>query len=193
MLDGNLTEQHLVRMGIPKVHWGAAVSNLPESCIHKEPIEKYVGSIADRVKDNCGLLLHGDYSQGKSALGSICLKAAAAQGIIGFWIHAKELPPHLIKETRFDDEFTVYERAISVPLLVIDELQIRQNPAYTEFSAEDLIRSRVDEEKTTIVTTNVSLDGIRTGFPALFAVMEEAVLPMKVAGHNFRTDRRRKI
>jgi DNA replication protein DnaC len=156
-------------------------------------METYVSSIDERIRDNCGLLLHGDYSQGKSALGAICLKAAAARGIIGFWIHAKEIPHHLIKETRFDNEFTVYERALSVPLLMIDELQIRKNPAYTEFSAEDLIRSRVDEQKTTIVTTNVSLDGVKNGFPALFAVLEEAVLPVKVSGHNFRTNKRKKF
>jgi len=192
MLDG-VTKKHLVRMGIPKVHWQAKLANIPDECKHKETMQKYVDIIDEKVSDSCGLLLHGDYSQGKSALGSICLKAAACKGIIGFWIHAKEIPHHIIKETRFDSEFTVYERALSVPLLVIDELQIRKNPAYTEFSAEDLIRSRVDEQKTTIVTTNVSIQSIKTDFPALFAVLEEAVLPIKISGHNFRAGKRKSI
>lgn len=193
MLDGKITEKHLIRMSIPRVHWEAKFGNIPDSCGHKEHVREYLASIKSRVDSCCGLLLHGDYSQGKSAIGSICLKAAAVHGIIGFWILAKEIPHHLIKETRFDDEFTVYQRALSVPLLVIDELQIRKNPAYTEFSAEDLIRSRIDEQKTTIITTNVSLSEIKRGFPALSAVLEEAVLPVKVAGHNFRTEKRKKL
>lgn len=193
MLVGKLTEKHLVRMCIPRSHWGATLDQIPEKCSHRQHVIKYVDSIEAQVQDCCGLLLHGNYSQGKSALAAICLKAAAARGIIGFWILAKEIPHHIIKETKFDDEFTVYQRALSVPLLVIDELQIRKNPAYTEISAEDLIRSRVDEQRPTIITTNVSLSEIKTGFPALSAVLEEAVLPVKVSGHNFRSDRRRKL
>ena len=69
---------------------------------------------------------------------------------------------------------------------MIDELIIREEVRYTEEALEFLVRSRVDDKLCTIITTNHAPAYIEKKFPALLSALKEAVLPIKVTGHNFR-------
>jgi DNA replication protein DnaC len=174
------------RMAVPKAHWSACLTNVGDSFSYKKKIQKYIDNIEDNVREPKGLLLFGEYSAGKSGLASIILKAAALKGIIGFWVVVRDLPEQVIKNVIFDDEYTVWERARMVPILVVDELLIRKEVRYTEQAVEVLIRHRVDEKLCTIITTNHTPQAIQKSYPALFAVLQEAVVPLKVSGMNFR-------
>jgi len=176
---------------MPKLHWEASIDKIPD-LPYKLTVLKYLGSIKERMVEGQGLLLHGPYSSGKSAIAAICLKTALLLQFpkIGLWIKAKALPDYIINKTRFDDAFTMYSRAKSVPLLVIDEIQLRKNLGYTENMAEDLIRERIDKQLATIITTNHSLSTIRDEYPALYEILQEGVLPLKIEGCNFRQEKR---
>ena len=177
----------LEHIGIPKVHWAASINKIPDRCQHKKYIQSYLESIMSNVESGSGLYLWGDFGRGKSAIAAICLKRLAKFSIFGFWIKAKEIPRHLIKETVFDEGQTVIERAETCPLLIIDELQIRYSETkFTEWSAEDLIRTRVDAKLSTIITTNLAPPVIERDYPALYSVVLEAFFPIKVQGYDFR-------
>jgi len=173
-------------MRIPKKHWGCSLSQIPEKCSHKEPILKWVQDVHQNVRSARGLLLLGDYSTGKSGTAAICLKAAADRGLIGFWTTARDLPGQVIKDVLFDEDMTIIERAESVPLLVIDEVQVRDTVAFSEQVVEMLVRHRIDNQLGTILTTNHSREQLQTKYPALIAALTEAVFPVYVSGHNFR-------
>lgn len=178
----------LERLQIPRVHWNTKASLIPDSCKHKKLIVEYVENISANVCKPRGLLLFGTYSAGKSGCAAICLKAAAFRGCIGLWLVANSVPTVQIEKTPFDEEVTLYERACSVPLLVLDELQIRSEVKGIEQYVERLIRLRVDAKLATIITTNHTPAEVSAKFPALAAALLEAVVPMKVDGHDFRKE-----
>lgn len=183
-----LTEQHMDRMLIPKVHWNALLSKVPNRCVHKGHVSDYVEDIVPSITSGQGLYLWGDYGRGKSGLAALILKAAASRGFIGLWLRAKELPRHVIEKTQFDNEFTMMDRALDVPILVLDEFQVRSDIRYTEVAAEDLIRARIDSKKSTIVTSNITISDISDRYPALYSVLQEGLFPIHIKGHDFRSE-----
>ena len=179
-----ITTEHLERMCLPRLYWQAKLAEIPESCPHKKYIQKYVESIKSNVQQGLGLLLHGDYGGGKTGISSIILKAAATNGYIGLWLRAPNLARAIMTKEMFDKKNTVWERACEVPILVVDELII-YNDNRDPF-IEDLLRERINNQRATIITTNLNPNDIKMHFPALAAVMKEALFPIKVSGHNFR-------
>ncbi|KAJ1501824.1 hypothetical protein HMI54_009651 [Coelomomyces lativittatus] len=78
----------------------------------------------------------------------------------------------------------MHERLLSVPLLVIDEFIVFNNKLDWYF--ESVIRERVNSKLSTVITTNLGPSEIKKKLPALAAVMVEAILPIEIAGHDFR-------
>ena len=181
-----LNEHYLNRMRIPKTHWSASFSKIPSGCIHRDVIRRYLDSIEGHVKECTGLLLFGEYSSGKSAIASLCLAEAARHNIIGYWISAADLPRYQIEGEMFDEELTCYQRSKLVPLLVIDEYFMRKDMKWTEDAVDALVRSRIDDQRCTIITTNHTPTQIEESRPALAAALRQAAYPVKVAGHDFR-------
>lgn len=154
---------------------------------YKAVIESYIEKLPEIIKTRQGLLLWGSYGTGKSSLAAIILMKATEVGICGFWVSCKSLPGYVIKETIWREGITYYERALTTPLLVLDELQIREDKLnFVESCVEDLLRARVSANKPTIITTNHVPSLIKASYPALFSVLEECVLPVKIEGMNFR-------
>lgn len=179
----------LKRTRLPRRHWKCTLAQIPDECSHKAEIVDWIGSLSSNVTNARGLLLMGDYSQGKSGCAAIILKAALARGIVGCWHRATDLQRVIIEQTPFDSTMTVLERLQTVPLLVIDEVQIlKDNFAIQQI--EQLVRRRIDDELCTVITTNHSIEELRAKYPALAAALVEAVRPIIVGGHDFRKARR---
>ncbi len=154
---------------------------------YKAKIQSYIDKLPAIIKTRQGLLLWGNYGVGKSGLAAIILKEAAKKEICGFWISCKQLPGYVIKETVWMDGITYYDRAQSVPILVLDELQIREEKvAFLESCVEDLLRIRVSKNRPTIITTNHVPSLIKANYPAIYSVMEESTRPLEIAGMEFR-------
>ena len=183
-----LSESHLSRLSIPKVHWAAAFDRIPKGCKHRDTIRRYLDAIEAHILRPTGLLLFGQYSTGKSAIAALCLKAAASRGVIGYWISAGDLPRYQIGGDPFDEEMSCYTRARSAPVLVVDEYFMRAEMKWTEDAVDALVRHRIDAQLCTIITTNHSPEQISDARPALGAALREAVYPVKVSGHDFRKE-----
>lgn len=173
---------------IPEVLLECEMSKIKEFP-YKAKIQSYIDALPKIIKTRQGLLLWGNYGAGKSGLASIILKEAAKQEICGFWISCKQLPGYVIKETIWREGITFYDRAQAVPILVLDELQIREDRvAFLESCVEDLLRIRVSKNKPTIMTTNHVPSSIKASYPAMYSVMEESTRPIEIAGMEFRHD-----
>lgn len=147
-----------------------------------------MNNIDRRLSSGVSMWLHGPYGSGKSSIAAILLKAAFKAGQVGYFIKANDITGHLITRDPYDARSTVYEHLQEVPLLVIDEFQMRPNMAQLESTVEDMIRARVGEKKSTVVTTNHSLDDLEKRFPALSNVIKETFICLKVAGKDFRAN-----
>jgi len=181
-------------IGIPKNHWETRLKYIPEECTHRKALTEYCENIIQNVAEGQGLYLWGDYSMGKSGAGAICLKAAASHRIFGRWVRAKDLPNIQIQkhiEPQTGEE--VFDKLRFTPLLVIDEFQLRGKVQYTESLVEDVIRFRVDRKLSTIVTSNVILSDLKLNYPAMYAVLQEALYPVHCKGHDFRVSRGGKV
>ena len=187
----HLTKEHMERMRIPRLHHACTLQAIPDTCQHKAHALSYIDALGDNLRDGVGLMLFGDYSSGKSGLGSILLKAAASLGKIGLWIRATEIPGFYINSTQFDEHHSMIERAVTVPLLVVDEVILFGDKRDWHF--ERLMRDRIGTKRATVCTTNLSPQKVKSQYPALAAVMQEAVIPIHVAGHDFRADIRDRI
>lgn len=185
-----LTPDIMKLMRVPRNLWGAKLSEIPGEnvCKHKPIIERYVKNILYNLYEGHGLYLYGDYSQGKSAISSIILKAAATYRNIGLFIKAHDVPSYYIDDIYYNMEQTMLERAISVPILVVDELIIKTGSGKAEAYVEQLIRQRIADNQSTVITTNLTTNSLKEKYPALVAVMQEALYPVHVSGHNFREE-----
>ncbi len=186
-----ITLEHLRRMEVPKLHYHVSLTNIPDTCPQKEQILHYLKNIKNYLSEGFGLLFFGDYSTGKSAAACMILKAGAILGKSGLFMMCSAIPDLVYNNRLFDENESYYNRLKSVDILVIDELLFFKDQR--DFLIEQLIRERRNALKTTIITTNLSKNDIKSVYPALYQVLIETVMPVKFAGHNFREDRRKEI
>ncbi len=170
---------------IPKVLQGCTLEAVKPS-EHKTVITKYLEMMPGVLNTRQGLYLWGDYGQGKSALAAIMLKGILQYDKIGLWINAKEWPGYVINHMEWMEGISYLNRALMVPLLVIDEFQIRQEVKFQESCIEDLLRARIALNKPTIFTSNIVPSILKGIFPAFHSVLQECCRPVHVKGYDWR-------
>lgn len=175
-------------MNLPEMHRDAKLANIPEQCPHKKHIVDITDNIRDFVFKGHNLLLWGDFGYGKSATSSILLKAALSRGIIGFWLSCDEYIGHVMKNGWWDDETSMEEKCKETPLLVLDELILRENSKQKEAMLEMLIRFRLEKSRSTIITTNHSMSWMKTNYQSLYSVFNGHYHILQTKGHDFRAN-----
>ena len=174
------------RTGLPKVHYKTNLSLIKDSFAYKKSVVSYLENIDNCIKKGQGLVLYGEYSSGKSGIAALCMKAAINYGHIGFWVRCLDITADKIEKNMFDENTSVYDRCLEVPILVIDEVIIKKNVAYSEILLEEVIRHRIDDVKTTIITSNHTLKDLEDRHPALMAALSESCFPINVKGWDYR-------
>ena len=181
-------------MNLPPLFYDATLDKIPNELIYKEVIVRFIKDFKANLIDGRGLYLWGDYSSGKTALSCILLKSLASIGKMGLFISARDIPKYIIEKVRFDSKYTFVDRMEMVDLLVIDELILKEGKdSFVETSVETIFRARLIKKKATIFTSNNSPSTVKQLFPALYAAMQEAVFPVRVAGKDFRAEKRRQL
>ncbi len=188
----NISKQHrelFTYYGIPKKHWDVRLGELPESEYKKE-IEEWVLNFKDKLKAGKGLYLYGPYGTGKSAIGSMLLRAAAANRIPGLWLNYKELQSISINvnDHMFSSDMTMMGRIMTVDFLFVDEFQIKNNQHWSVDKLDDIIRQRFQSELTTVIASNVSpADLVKKEMCGSLAdFLREAVSSLMISGKDFR-------
>lgn len=155
--------------------------------VNRQALTKYRSNLAVNVAQGAGLYLWGDYGRGKSAIAALlCREWIQAARQPCYWIRHHEWPTLVIEKTQLDELYTIAQWCEIVPLLVVDEFSIRDKVAFTETALEELVRRRIDARKCTIITSNVAPAELKLRYPALHAVLAEAVRGTKIQGPDFR-------
>lgn len=191
----NAYEKRMELMKMPEKYRGEEVNitGIPKSCTHREHVKEYGQNLHENMKQGKGLLLWGNSSTGKSAIASMCLKRLFDYSHIytGLWVTARRIPQFVIEGTMFNDSETMAERLISVDLLVIDEFIIHNSDnTFRQDIVEHIFRDRAENNKPTILTTNMTLIELNKKAYTFFQVMQEHQEIIKVTGHNFREQNR---
>lgn len=189
-----LTAEELEWVRLPRRYWRATLDGVQEG-VHKEVLARFLGDAKSMLAKGYGLFLWGKNGVGKTSIAAVIAKEVKRAGYSVYFVRAADYRDAVFSREMFDSEFTVRQRARDVDLLVLDDLgkEGKDASGSSERCYEDLVRGRVADMKSTIVTTNLTVEefadpdvgGYRTSF---LAVMRGSVLPTLVEGRDMRED-----
>jgi len=156
-----LTQGSLERMHLPSRFWNVMFDRITNEGECRKMIETYVRKIGKAMLKGYGMVLWGANGVGKTAAAAYILKEARRRGKTGLFITVSQYIRDSMEKSRFDESFTMDQRARSVNMLVLDDLgkEFRNStvPKHTiEGMLEDLLRERSSNLRSTIITSNLS-------------------------------------
>lgn len=173
---------------IPKIHRHASLERIPETCDHKEVVERWSENIRSYCSVGYSLYMGGPYSQGKSANAAIIAQSAVSQKTPMRWVCCSDICD--IKFNHSED----WKQLFTTPLLILDELMLQgQTLSERDRLVERLVRERIATSKTTIITSNLSIKDLKEDFPSLTAALSECFEAVLVKGHDFRKDKKKEL
>lgn len=163
------------RAKIPRNHWDCLLSKIPTTASHYEAIARYLDNISENLKEGRGLYFSNQAGRGKSGAAAIIAKCALAHRHSVLWIESEKVVTYSIgrDEYLFDEDQTVIQRAETCDLLILDEFYVDAKARKSEQYVERLVRTRIDDKKATILTSNVSPASLKTRYPLLYSVLTE--------------------
>jgi len=177
---------------IPEEYWKARFEdNDAKKCAYYREISLYIEAIVRNLHDGVGLLLWGPMGHGKTHLACSVLKKGIAHNAYGLYVEASQVAKAVIEKTPglFEGQ-TLQERLETVDLLVIDDLGSEHTSTFDKRCVENLMRFRVTRKKSTVLTTNLTLEELGTVYGrGLATVLREKVYPVKVVSHDWREDK----
>ena len=158
----------------------------------------FVKNFKELSKDNNGLIFHGNVGTGKTYLA-----ACIANKIIEDYqirVKMRNIPQIIndIEKGGFDiDKNDYYRKLSSVSLLILDDFGIERNTEYVNEMVYQIINTRYESKKPTIISTNIPLDVIMNGSndidkERIYSRIREMCIPVKIAGKDIRTELGRK-
>jgi DNA replication protein DnaC len=160
--------------------------------------KNFVKNFKELSKDNNGLIFHGNVGTGKTYLA-----ACIANKIIEDYqirVKMRNIPQIIndIEKRGFDiDKNDYYRKLSSVSLLILDDFGIERNTEYVNEMVYQIINTRYESKKPTIISTNIPLGLIMEGSndidkERIYSRLREMCIPVKIAGKDIRTELGRK-
>lgn len=174
------------RIHLPVKYWSSTIAKIADQP-HKGPFLDYWKVAPKHISEGRGLFLYGPFGSGKTSLAALIVKRAAQYGQIGYWVRMDDLISEMMDKAQFDATTTCTDRAREAPLLVVDEVIIRENVRFKETHLEETIRYRVDQKLATVLTSNDSPTKICRLIPGMSSILsDKAFLHLNVAGEDMR-------
>jgi len=182
---------------------------------HHETIANYIAGHENYVNAGIGLIAYGPMGNGKSMLANLALKGLLSFGHNGFYTTFSELLNTISGGWKDKDERQWFYRQVkNAGVLVIDDLGRESKREvlltrgereasgaasgvqkvsrdWVERSFEEVVRHRVANSKPTIITTNLDIDNIESGYGAnVLSLLRERCFTMKFQGEDRRNEMR---
>lgn len=195
-----LTKDDLVRMRLPKRYWNVTcdrVSNKTtvESRGPRDILKNYVQNMEDMRARGIGILLWGANGTGKTSMAAIIAKEYRRRFNTVLFIEAASLKSLVVSKESFDEDETYWQRAMSVDVLVLDDLGkgTKDSTGFGERLIDELIRTRNANQLVTIITTNAVVQGKGEKIqdilkPSTLHSLKEHVLAIYVEGEDMREE-----
>jgi DNA replication protein DnaC len=181
----------LERMRLPERYWEASFDQvLPKGSDHYLVVQKYLDQIHRMVDSGYGLYLWGHYDMGKTALAAVILKEAQRCGYSTLFMRSSQISKSAVERSPFDDSSSLFQRALRVDVLAVDDLGKEYRSDHTGHSAsvfDDLIRARVAECRTTLITSNKDPKALSDICKrSTLKVFKGSIVDVQVKGHDYR-------
>ena len=193
-----LTRADMERMRIPRRLWSArldAISEAPWAVGEKSPRELitcYLSKLEKMRARGLGMLLWGKNGTGKSAGAVVIAKEFRRRGYAVLFFEAASLKDAVINKLAFDEMETVWERARSVPVLILDDLGkgTQDGVGFGARLLDDLLRHRSANKLVTFITTNMNpRKTLKTELnESTMSTLKECMIPVQITGDDRRNE-----
>lgn len=192
-----LNAEDLIRMRIPKRFWTVKFSSVSELEVNgisaKLVAQRYLENITDMFQRGIGLFLWGSNGTGKTSLSVLIAKEYRRRGYTVLFMEAADLKRLVIDKEYFDEDETIWDRAMHVDVLVIDDFGkgIGDSTGFGARLWDELIRARNSRQLVTFITTNAHPDDLCEKLDVLVstkASLQEHTIPLQVKGPDLRAN-----
>jgi DNA replication protein DnaC len=198
-----LTQEHLEHAKIPPEYWNVYLKNIPDELSHKKDVKTYLANIQTFLDEGIGLYIWSpENSTGKTAISVLAQKYAMKHGYSTYFITSEDFKDALITKEMFSEDTTIYQRAITVDLLVLDDITKEYRPktsnaniGFAESKIQQMLRFRSQHRLSTIFTSNTNPKEMGNIYGKDLSEMLRACMkPIHVSGDkNWRRDREQYI
>lgn len=167
---------------VPEDYQDVRLSDFEGHTIHVI-LQRFVRRLPKLVSTGAGLYMHGDFGHGKTRAACVLLRAACAYQVtrmfvtaaeIVSWTYSKRPEPGLV-------------RARSANMLVLDDVGREYSTDYGKTIVENFIRARVASRKSTVITSNLSLnDAVKVYGAGTVSIIKSRLIPVHVQTKDWR-------
>lgn len=156
----------------------------------QDVVLEYVDHADQYAGMGLGLMLHGRRGTGKTMLTTLLLKMLLAKGLDAYFVTFQDLIDIYVSGWRNETERAWFDRRIrNAGVLGIDDVG-RENKARVEMVEsmfDHVIRPRVAAARPTIITTNKSLDELRSLYRGnVMSLLTESCIEYEFSGEDYR-------
>ena len=176
--------KHYLAAGI-----GATYQTLDWDDLENNKIKKTIAELTesqDFVLRGSGLILYGDLGTGKTMVATLLLKQFVRDGYSCFATTFSEMIEMYTAGWYSDDEKTYFNRkVVDSQVLLLDDLKKEPN-RLQESTFDNVLRTRVQNRRSTIVTTNMTPQGLGEGYgAAALRLLREKAKAVEIHGDDF--------
>ena len=194
-----LSSEDLRRMRIPDRYWRVSFDNIQDSQVRgieetfRALILRYMQKTDEVIKEGAGLILWGDNGTGKTSASVVIGKEFRRRSKTVLFMPASELKQKVVDHERFDEDETVWERAKSVDILVLDDFGkgVMDSTGFGATLFDELIRARNSYKLITIITSNLPVSEWHDELDlkkSTMRTLKECTIPIEVLGRDLRND-----
>ena len=186
-----LTEEDLNRMRVPCRYWYVQPDQVSDESGKDGGVSAravtltYLNRIIDMRRNGSGLLLWGVNGTGKTGMAVVIAKEFRRRGFPVLFAEAADLKRLVVSHEMFDEDQTLWDRALNVDVLVLDDVG-KGVIDTTEFGIrliDELIRHRNANKLVTIMTTNMNVAQLTADLkPSSMAALKEHMVAVHVCG-----------
>lgn len=142
----NVTMEYIVDRGVPE-----------QSKQNVADVKQYIDNLEDNLRNGNGMVMRGNVGTMKTTLAIAIMRAVIAKERNAYFIPMANLMDRLFSGTP-DERSKLEQKLQTVSLLVIDDLGMEYEKGWVTAKIRAIINNRYNEEKSTIITTNLEKD-----------------------------------
>ena len=142
----NVTMEYIVSRGVPE-----------QSKQNVADVKRYIDNLMYNLQYGYGMVMRGNVGTMKTTLAIAIMRAVIDNGRNAYFIPMANLMDRLFSGTP-DERNKLEQKLQTVSLLVIDDLGMEYEKGWVTAKIRAIINNRYNEEKSTIITTNLEKD-----------------------------------
>ena len=164
----------------------------------RNDVSAYVDNHHEMIDRGIGLMFLGTIGSGKTMLANLALKDLVKLGYKCHATSAEETTSNMTATWRSTEDKRRFEDIyVRSDVLLLDDLgrglindrtgSVKEEHKFKEGILDTILRKRVQYDRPTLVTTNLSTDRLLEGYgPAVHSLLTERTIPLEVTGKDFR-------